>query len=506
MQRNSGKTDRMNSLSLNARLTELPSSNNKEMKQSDIIGLLIRATIRAAFGFDVRKIALVTSGKIIAQSTSPINIFNQGIRSIFVKEARAWGQEGRTWSIMSWNITSMTVVDTATCDAKLIMIQEAMTYGPVALQETHWVRGHSAKFTRNLPHARIISSPATSSSEFGTSGGTAVILPTNQGYKILDEGWEAVPGYVLRATWNWKNQVHHCWSVYLPPGRQKEIIAAWKRERYKDTSTDDDRPVVIVIYDFNADTTRELDDLGLSTQWTPSFIPSVGKPSHIDRVAVSVREKEDSELKWQWKRSARTRFARHTPMSLTVEMQPKTRDSADIIYRAIPPTAFLGNEPSLQELTRKLIRKAVQMGMPWHVVMNPRQCPQNPFDPRNHGVGPDLAIGIPQANNPNHEETPDPVSTEGEEDYCPWATIDAFTGTMWEWWNYMSKSDKLRIGSLRAIIKIAIEQAEANNKSKVEIPVTVVDRAYAFIDMQNGWQPGKRNGGNGSQRRKGYWT
>eukprot|EP00972_Heterocapsa_arctica_P044195 6523939-Heterocapsa_arctica.AAC.1 len=212
-----------------------------------------------------------------------------------------------------------------------------MIYGPVALQETHWGRAHTAEFTRSLPRSNIISSPAIASSEFGTSGGVAVILPTYQEYTILDKGWEAVPGYVLRGRWNWKNQAHHCWSVYLPPGRQKDIITAWKKALYNDTSKDDDTPVVIVIGDFNADTTRELDDSvnkqiqivfarlgvieitqqGLSTQWTPSFIPSAGKPSHIDRVAVSIRDKEDSELKWQWKHSARTRFARHTPMSLT---------------------------------------------------------------------------------------------------------------------------------------------------------------------------------------------
>eukprot|EP00972_Heterocapsa_arctica_P047192 6962664-Heterocapsa_arctica.AAC.1 len=57
-------------------------------------------------------------------------------------------------------------------------------------------------------------------------------------------------------------------------------------------------------------------------------------------------------------------------MSLTVEMQPKTRRSADIMHRAIPSTAFLDNEQYFQSLTRQLIRKATQMGMPWFVTMN----------------------------------------------------------------------------------------------------------------------------------------
>eukprot|EP00972_Heterocapsa_arctica_P077082 11368060-Heterocapsa_arctica.AAC.1 len=65
------------------------------------------------------------------------------------------------------------------------------------------------------------------------------------------------------------------------------------------------------------------------------------------------------------------------------------------MYQAIPSTAFLGNEPSIQELTRNLFRKALQMGMPWQVVMNTRQCRQNPFDQRNNGSGPELAFGIP---------------------------------------------------------------------------------------------------------------
>eukprot|EP00972_Heterocapsa_arctica_P021056 3100284-Heterocapsa_arctica.AAC.1 len=154
----------------------------KDLKQSDTIGLLIRAKIRAAFGLDLMKIALVSNGEMIAQGTSPIDIFNQGIISICVKEARAWGQDGRRWEIMSWNITSMTVVDTPTCNAKLMSIQEAMIYGPVALQETQWGKGHVTEFTRSLRHYSIISSPAIASSAAGTSGGVAVILPTNQGY------------------------------------------------------------------------------------------------------------------------------------------------------------------------------------------------------------------------------------------------------------------------------------------------------------------------------------
>eukprot|EP00972_Heterocapsa_arctica_P011530 1690151-Heterocapsa_arctica.AAC.1 len=101
-----------------------------DLKQSDTIGLLVRAKIRAAFGLDIKNIALVSEEKIIAQGTPPTEFFNQGIRSIFVKEARPWGQEGRNWEIMSWNITSMTVVDTPTCNAKLMRIQEAMIYGP----------------------------------------------------------------------------------------------------------------------------------------------------------------------------------------------------------------------------------------------------------------------------------------------------------------------------------------------------------------------------------------
>eukprot|EP00972_Heterocapsa_arctica_P025145 3704114-Heterocapsa_arctica.AAC.1 len=56
---------------------------------------------------------------------------------------------------------------------------------------------------------------------------------------------------------------------------------------------------------------------------------------------------------------------------------------------------------------------------------------------------------------------------------------------MWEWWNYTSKTDKLRIGSWRTIIHIAIEQAESNKVTKVVIPASVIDRAYAFIDINN---------------------
>eukprot|EP00972_Heterocapsa_arctica_P069704 10299635-Heterocapsa_arctica.AAC.1 len=64
-------------------------------------------------------------------------------------------------------------------------------------------------------------------------------------------------------------------------------------------------------------------------------------------------------------------------MSLTVERQPKTRSSADIIYRAIPSTAFLGNKPSLQELTRKL-----------------------------------FPVGIPQPTYPKNEDVPKPVTVK----------------------------------------------------------------------------------------------
>eukprot|EP00972_Heterocapsa_arctica_P077251 11393590-Heterocapsa_arctica.AAC.1 len=175
-------------------------------------------------------------------------------------------------------------------------------------------------------------------------------------------------------------------------------------------------------------------------------------------------------------------------MSLTVERQPKTRSSADVLYKAIPSTAFLGNEPSIQELSRKLVRKALQMGMPWHVIMNTRQCPQNPFDQRNKGTGPDMAIGIPSNEHvqDNLEAGPqdnEPMEEKGE--YCPWAIIDAFTNTMWEWWNYTSKADELRIGSWRTIIQIAIDQAESNKSTKIEIPATVIDRAYAIIDVKN---------------------
>eukprot|EP00972_Heterocapsa_arctica_P004402 653911-Heterocapsa_arctica.AAC.1 len=56
---------------------------------------------------------------------------------------------------------------------------------------------------------------------------------------------------------------------------------------------------------------------------------------------------------------------------------------------------------------------------------------------------------------------------------------------MWEWWNYTSKTDKSRIGSWRAMIQIAIDQAESNKSTKVAIPATVIDRAYAFIDVKN---------------------
>eukprot|EP00972_Heterocapsa_arctica_P098722 14568257-Heterocapsa_arctica.AAC.1 len=56
---------------------------------------------------------------------------------------------------------------------------------------------------------------------------------------------------------------------------------------------------------------------------------------------------------------------------------------------------------------------------------------------------------------------------------------------MWEWWNYTSKTDKMRIGSWRTIIQLAIDQAEVNKSTKVKIPATVIDRAYAFIDINN---------------------
>eukprot|EP00972_Heterocapsa_arctica_P067429 9951933-Heterocapsa_arctica.AAC.1 len=238
--------------------------------------------------------------------------------------------------------------------------------------------------------------------------------------------------------------------------------------------------------DFNADTSREADNAvnkeikivfarlgvvevtqhGLSTLWTPSFIPSVGKPSHIDRVAVSIRDKEYSQYKWQWKHSARTRFARHTPMSLTVEQQPNQISSADILYKAISSTAFLGNEPSIQELTRKLVRKALDMGMPWQSIMNTRQCPQNPFDQRNRPSGPDMAVCIPG----NQSEQ---GSLESEMGNISFERND-YVGMV-----------ELRIGSWRTIIQIAIEQAESNKSNYVKIPATVIDRAYAFIDMKH---------------------
>eukprot|EP00972_Heterocapsa_arctica_P108799 16020097-Heterocapsa_arctica.AAC.1 len=56
---------------------------------------------------------------------------------------------------------------------------------------------------------------------------------------------------------------------------------------------------------------------------------------------------------------------------------------------------------------------------------------------------------------------------------------------MWEWWNYISKADKLRIGSWHTIIQTAIQQAETNKTTKVEVPATIISRAYAFISTQN---------------------
>eukprot|EP00972_Heterocapsa_arctica_P064611 9534403-Heterocapsa_arctica.AAC.1 len=116
------------------------------------------------------------------------------------------------------------------------------------------------------------------------------------------------------------------------------------------------------------------------------------------------------------------------------------------------------------------------MGMPWQAIMNTRQCPLNPFDPRNGGVGPDMAVGIPvnqrEQDNPENEP-PDNLPVEKKEgDDCPWSTIDAFTKTVWEWWNYTSKADKLRFGSWRTIIHIAFEQAESNKSTEVKIPAT----------------------------------
>eukprot|EP00972_Heterocapsa_arctica_P012423 1824858-Heterocapsa_arctica.AAC.1 len=71
------------------RITHIQKS---DLSQSNTIGLLVRAKIRAAFGLDVRTISVVSEGKIIGQNTSPTDIFNKGIRSIFVNKARPWGQ------------------------------------------------------------------------------------------------------------------------------------------------------------------------------------------------------------------------------------------------------------------------------------------------------------------------------------------------------------------------------------------------------------------------------
>eukprot|EP00972_Heterocapsa_arctica_P052854 7781094-Heterocapsa_arctica.AAC.1 len=73
------------------------------------------------------------------------------------------------------------------------------------------------------------------------------------------------------------------------------------------------------------------------------------------------------------------------------------------------------------------------MGMPWHVVLNPRQCFQNPFYIRNKGVVPDLAVGIPHIESsydPPNEDVHDTATTAEEDDYCPLSIIDAFTKTM----------------------------------------------------------------------------
>eukprot|EP00972_Heterocapsa_arctica_P088388 13031745-Heterocapsa_arctica.AAC.1 len=56
---------------------------------------------------------------------------------------------------------------------------------------------------------------------------------------------------------------------------------------------------------------------------------------------------------------------------------------------------------------------------------------------------------------------------------------------MWEWWNHTSIADKARVGSWRHILQSAIEQAESKRSSKADIPATVIDRAYAFIDIQS---------------------
>eukprot|EP00972_Heterocapsa_arctica_P053381 7863505-Heterocapsa_arctica.AAC.1 len=111
------------------------------------------------------------------------------------------------------------------------------------------------------------------------------------------------------------------------------------------------------------------------------------------------------------------------------------------------------------------------MGMPWQSIMNTRQCPQNPFDQRNNPRGPDNAVGFPLNANEQDYREPDTGngSLEHKDDYCPWSIIDAFTKTMWERRNYTSKSDKMRIGSWRTIIQVAIEQAETN-KSTIRSP------------------------------------
>eukprot|EP00972_Heterocapsa_arctica_P017860 2638922-Heterocapsa_arctica.AAC.1 len=79
--------------------------------------------------------------------------------------------------------------------------------------------------------------------------------------------------------------------------------------------------------------------------------------------------------------------------------------------------------------------------------MNTRQCPQNPFDQINRPSGPDMAVGIPgnQSEQGNLKSEMGNVSFETESDYCPWSIIDAFTKTMWEWWNYTSKAYNMRI-------------------------------------------------------------
>ena len=139
---------------------------------------------------------------------------------------------------MHWNLTSLHKLDTCKAQAKLRVLAGHLTKGPVFLGETKWDASTAMRTSLRLSGHRVFDTPAVPKgtndrpsasradhAEMPTelSGGVAAIFPTDI-YPQRMEATTIVPGYALHIQQNVQGGPTHWVVVYLPPGREKELL------------------------------------------------------------------------------------------------------------------------------------------------------------------------------------------------------------------------------------------------------------------------------------------